>query len=204
VNLALQECIARGVEVVAIHHQRKEQSGAGKPRALADVYGSTWITAGAGSVILLWGEPGDPVVELRHLKQPAEEVGPMRVSHDHAHGTTTIHDAPDLLELLKRGKGGISAPDAARCAVRYLEAKPAPDRESPPQTRPVRRERRRHPHRGEAARSGALHAEGAWVPWVGPWVTPRSTHAGRETALQSTPAQPTPTHAPATPFPAPT
>jgi hypothetical protein len=34
------------------------------------------ITAGAGSVVLLWGAAGDPIVEWRHLKQPAAEVGP--------------------------------------------------------------------------------------------------------------------------------
>ncbi len=33
--------------------------------------GSTWLTSGLGSVIVLDGEPGDPTVELRHLKQPA-------------------------------------------------------------------------------------------------------------------------------------
>src|SRR5688500_9512898 len=42
--------------------------------------------AGAGSVILLWGEPGGALVDLTHLKQPAGDVGPLRVFHDHATG----------------------------------------------------------------------------------------------------------------------
>lgn len=148
VNLALQECVARGIEVAALHHQRKEQAGAGKPRSLADVYGSTWITAGAGSVIGLWGEPGDPVVELRHLKQPAAEVGPMRLAHDHAHGATSIHDAPDVLDLLKRGQGGISAPDAARAL--FDISKP-----SQPQIEKARRKLDRFVENGDAIRIDA-------------------------------------------------
>jgi hypothetical protein len=41
-----------------------------------DVYGSTWLTAGTGSVILLNGEPGDPIVIMHHLKKPVAEGGP--------------------------------------------------------------------------------------------------------------------------------
>jgi AAA domain len=114
VNHALQHAVADGIEVCAGHHQRKPQSDNRAPRALADVYGSVWLTAGAGSVVLLWGEPGDPVVELRHLKQPAEEVGPTRVVHDHGRGETTPFEAPELLELVAGTPGGVSAPDAAR------------------------------------------------------------------------------------------
>lgn len=91
VNLAFQEVIARGIEVCDLHHQRKEgPAGTAKPKRLADVYGSRWLTAGIGSVILLWGEAGDAIVELSHLKQPAEEVGPFEVIHDHIQGRTVI------------------------------------------------------------------------------------------------------------------
>jgi hypothetical protein len=38
----------------------------------------TWLTSGAGSVILLNGQPGDPIVSLHHLKQPAAAVGPLQ------------------------------------------------------------------------------------------------------------------------------
>lgn len=71
VNNALQRVIAEGVDVAGLHHQRKASSDNSKPRALADVFGSIWITAGAGSVVLLWGEAGDPIVELR----PPEAAG---------------------------------------------------------------------------------------------------------------------------------
>jgi hypothetical protein len=52
-------------------------------------------------VIVLDGEPGDPTVELRHLKQPAEPVGPLTLRHDHTSGVTVMFDDhPDLLDLL--------------------------------------------------------------------------------------------------------
>lgn len=101
VNIALQEVIARNIDLCVAHHQRKEgRDGTGKPKRLADVYGSRWLTAGMGSVICLWGEPGDPVVELLHLKQPAEDVGPLQLLHDHKHGRTTIETSTSVIEIL--------------------------------------------------------------------------------------------------------
>ena len=85
VNRAVQYVVVEGIEVVGLHHQRKGQGGA-KPNGLEDVYGSTWLTAGMGSVVLLWGAAGDPNVELRHLKQPVAEVGPLRIEHDQLTG----------------------------------------------------------------------------------------------------------------------
>lgn len=110
VNQALQHVVAAGIEPVALHHQRKSQDGR-KPRALDDVYGSTWLTAGAGSVVLLWGDPGDPVVELTHLKQPAAEVGPLTVHHDHDRGRSTVPGPVDLLDVAARG---VTATEAAQ------------------------------------------------------------------------------------------
>ena len=108
-NLALQYVIEAGVEVLSLHHQRKATGDNKKPTTLADVYGSTWITAGAGSVLLLWGEPGDPIVELRHLKQPAEEFGPANVIFDHARGTVDVHDPADIEALLAAAPEGLTA-----------------------------------------------------------------------------------------------
>jgi len=110
VNQALQHVVACEIEVVALHHQRKGQDGR-KPRRLEDVYGSTWLTAGAGSVVLLWGEAGDPYVELTHLKQPAGEVGPFTIHHDHTRGRSTLPEAVDLLDL---AAGGVTAIEAAQ------------------------------------------------------------------------------------------
>lgn len=115
-NRSLQMCLADGRQIVGIHHQRKAQQGGGKPRTLDDVYGSTWITSGAGSVILLWGKAGDPVLELEHLKQPNEPVGPMKVLHDLAAGTMTVHDTVDLVQLAATAGGshGLTVDQAAR------------------------------------------------------------------------------------------
>lgn len=112
VNIAQQELIASGRELLALHHQRKEQSGGIKPRRLADVYGSRWLTAGMGSVLLLWGEPGDLVVDLLHLKQPVEDVGPLRVIHDHHAGSSQLEQPVDLLDEI-RTVGSLTVHDAA-------------------------------------------------------------------------------------------
>ena len=113
VNIAFQELIASGCQLVVNHHQRKEQNGRGKPKRLADVYGSRWLTAGMGSVLGLWGEPGDLVVELRHLKQPVEDIGDANILHDHARGRSTVEEAVDLVEVLRDAPHGITVQEVA-------------------------------------------------------------------------------------------
>jgi replicative DNA helicase len=114
VNLAFQELIASGIELCVLHHQRKEQQGVGKPKRLADVYGSRWLTAGMGSVVLLWGEPGDLVVDLVHLKQPAGEFGPIKILHDHDRGISTADAGLDLERLLANAQHGLVVEETAR------------------------------------------------------------------------------------------
>ncbi len=115
VNRAIQLAIAAGVEVLVLHHQRKGAQGGPKPKSIDDVYGSTWLTSGAGSVLLLWGRPGDLVVELVHLKQPAEVVGPLKVEHDHARGVTTLAEGTfDVLDFLRKRGDWVTAADVAR------------------------------------------------------------------------------------------
>jgi replicative DNA helicase len=114
VNIAFQQAIADGHELLVLHHHRKQQPGAPAPKQLADVYGSRWLTAGMGSVILLWGEPGDPIVQLRHLKQPLGEVGPFDVLHDHTHGASSVHDHVSLEQLLASSPAGLNVRDSAR------------------------------------------------------------------------------------------
>jgi replicative DNA helicase len=109
INRAFQECVTEGIEVAALHHQRKQQNGAGKPNRLSDVYGSRWIVAGCGSVVMLWGEAGDPVVELTHLKQPDQTVGPLQLVHDHEHGRTTVLERVDALTLIEDASSGMTA-----------------------------------------------------------------------------------------------
>jgi replicative DNA helicase len=111
-NRAAGGVIAAGIQLCANHHSRKATAENRKPTTLADVYGSTWITSGAGSVISLWGEPGDPLVELTHLKQPADDVGPLDLEHDHTTGTTRRRERADVWTAL-HSPGGTTAADAA-------------------------------------------------------------------------------------------
>jgi replicative DNA helicase len=162
VNSAIQELVARSVEVLALHHQRKAQQGAPPPKKLADVYGSRWLTAGMGSVFMLWGEAGDPVVELLHLKQPSEPLPACKLLHDHDAGKTAILESVDLLALVTAAaETGLTAEAAA--AVIFDE--PTPDRNAIEKARRrleklvaggfiTKRGERPHPvsyHRGEAS-----------------------------------------------------
>jgi replicative DNA helicase len=108
INLALQTLVASGIEALVLHHQRKGAAGeARKPRGLDDVYGSALITAGAGSVLLAWGDAGDPIVELSHLKQPAVDVGPLEVAIDHDAGSVSLVEGKDALSILRSMPSGI-------------------------------------------------------------------------------------------------
>lgn len=117
-NRARQLCLAEGVQLVELHHMVKNGVDGKPPKNLRDVYGSTWITSGAGSVIVLWGEAGDPVVEFHHLKQPFNEVGPFKILHNRESGLSEIyHDSDtDVIALARRcATTGLTALEAAVC-----------------------------------------------------------------------------------------
>lgn len=174
VNYALQTAVAAGLEVLVLHHQRKQQQGGGKPTKLADVYGSTWITAGTGSVVLVWGDSGDLVVELSHLKQPVAEVGPMRVIHDHARGTSSVVEQADVRSLLAEAREGLTAKDAAQVLF---------DVEEPSRNHIEKARRRldelvnRGEARREAGRAGGSRG-GSPVRWYASESVHGSVHAG--------------------------
>ena len=128
-NQARQHVLASGVQVMELHHLVKRGPNGAKPTQLADVYGSTWITSGAGSVLLLWGQAGDPIVEVTHLKQPANDVGPLMVEHDHAagvsvvfHGDSGEHTPLEVL-LISNRRNGLTALQAAA----HIYHKDSPD-----------------------------------------------------------------------------
>jgi hypothetical protein len=110
-NRARQHVTTAGVQIIELHHLRKAQGTVKVAPGLDDLYGSTWLSAGAGSVLVLTGAAGDAIVNLRHVKQPADEVGPLRVFHNYETGRSTVFHAVDLLDLAKRP---LSAVDAAR------------------------------------------------------------------------------------------
>lgn len=113
-NRARQQALADGVQVCELHHNRKAVAGAIPTGSVSDIYGSTWLTSGAGSVITLTGEPGDPIVDMRHVKQPLNEVGPFRLLHNHDAGLLTVEHQVDLLLIAKVSGGvGLTAQAAA-------------------------------------------------------------------------------------------
>ncbi|WP_157874403.1 AAA family ATPase [Streptomyces sp. AcH 505] len=113
-NRARQLAIANGIEVIELHHTKKQSSnGGGRSHSLEMLYGSRWLAAGAGSVIMLDGEPGDPVVKLRHLKQPMNEVGPLDIEHEAKSGTSSVFESGANLEDLLYTPGGLTALMAA-------------------------------------------------------------------------------------------
>jgi replicative DNA helicase len=124
INIAFQHVIAAEIELLVLHHTRK-QDGERRIRSIDDIYGSTWLTSGMGSVLLLEGEPGDPVVKAKHIKQPAETCGPWELRHDHTTGTTVIANEVDLVALINQSPEGITTTAAA--SALFKTAKPAPN-----------------------------------------------------------------------------
>jgi hypothetical protein len=116
-NLARQMAIEEArCELLELTHPRKGQDGNRKPSKLDDLYGSRWIAAGAGSVLLLWGAAGDPVVELTHLKPVMAALGPWEVITDASTGLISVSHGVDLLDYV--GNDGITATAAARVLFR--------------------------------------------------------------------------------------
>jgi replicative DNA helicase len=125
VNRAVQLLCAEGIQVLTLHHPRKAQGAEAQPQRVDEVYGSHWLTAGHGSILSIWGAPGDPIVRMRHLKQPMDEVGPFSIVLDHELGMLEVEEGVDVLSILARsGPGGLASADLAKT----LFATAAPDR----------------------------------------------------------------------------
>jgi hypothetical protein len=122
-NRARQLTVTAGVQVLELHHLVKRGADGKAPTSLADVYGSAWLTAGAGSVLLLSGDAGSPIVRAAHLKPVAEPWGPADLSHDHRRGVTTVHHRVDLLQLL--AITGVQTARTAACQL-FDTDKPKP------------------------------------------------------------------------------
>ena len=117
-NRARQLLLSHGVQLVELHHSIKKSNG-----SVTDVYGSVWLSSGTGSIIMLTGQPGDPIVGFRHIRQPAQEIGPLMLSHDESSGTMSVLSVADPVELAKAaGDDGITA--KALAAVMFDNPKP--------------------------------------------------------------------------------
>jgi hypothetical protein len=114
-NMARQEALAEGFEWIELHHNRKAGAENKKPSTLDDVYGSRWITAGAGSVLSLFGQPGDIVLELTHLKPLGEPIMPTQVVITRQSGEMAVYEKTTPLDILRAsGVQGLTVEDAAR------------------------------------------------------------------------------------------
>jgi replicative DNA helicase len=122
-NRAVQSCVAAGVDVLTLHHNRKANDGR-STRTVDEVYGSTFLTAGQGSVLALEGRPGDTLLKLRSLKSPSGDVGPIGLRLDLDSGRVSRTDGTGLIPWVLSQPGGCSARDAAE----FIEGNGAPDR----------------------------------------------------------------------------
>lgn len=113
-NTARQELIARNIELIENHHNRKAGGDNRAPNTVDDVFGSRWLTGGAGSILCLWGQPGDTVAKFIHLRGPGELHLPMDVLLDKERGQITPYDHLDLDDLVRMaGINGITVQELA-------------------------------------------------------------------------------------------
>lgn len=113
-NRARQSLLARGVQICELHHNRKANAQNGTTSGINEVFGSTWLTAGAGSVIQLTGDPGDLVIRFNHLKLPANEVGPWHLHHDPDKGWMEVAQFDYLKAVINAGPDGLTAKETAK------------------------------------------------------------------------------------------
>lgn len=100
---AIQICIANEIDVAMLHHPRKaiQEGGTKRELDLDDVYGSAWLTAGSGSVLLVDGKAGSGEFRFQQLKAPANFVDPCEVAIDYATGELHKNTIRDLEEWLR-------------------------------------------------------------------------------------------------------
>jgi len=161
-NRARQLLLADGRQHCDLHHTVKRNVAGGAPSSIADIYGSTWLTSGCGSVVLLTGDPGDPIVKWRHVKQPAEEVGPWTLIADPRTGMFTVSAEVDLVALADRGEGDEAEGVTARAAaVALFET----DKPTKPQVEKARRRLDELADAGRLFRRDGLAVRGAGARW---------------------------------------
>ncbi|MDZ7676180.1 MAG: hypothetical protein U5K30_14075 [Acidimicrobiales bacterium] len=83
------------------------------------MYGAKWLTAGMGSVFLLWGDAGDKAITTRHLKPIYEKATPMDLKVNHGDGWLDVisvqqQDMDAATLLAKAGSSGVTAGAVAK------------------------------------------------------------------------------------------
>jgi replicative DNA helicase len=141
---------------MALHHPRKAPSEGRGYLTLDDMYGSTWLTAGAGSVIALNGIAGTGVAKMNHLKMPSEQVGPLEIDIDYPTGRVTTIGFRDLLKRIQ-DQDFVTT----REATQYMTGKDSPTETEKKRTR--RKLDRLHKD-GEISKSGNEGQMTVWSP----------------------------------------
>jgi hypothetical protein len=115
VNRARQALMMTGRQLCESHHTRKKDRRTKKAVAgIDEVYGSTWLTAGCGSVLQLSGNPGDIVVTFTQTKPVTVPVGPWQLLYDQAGGKVSIYRERGLVELIRASPAtGMTAREVA-------------------------------------------------------------------------------------------
>ena len=169
-NRSRQHLLSQGCQLLELHHSTKRGPQGGPITGVADIYGSTWLTSGCGSIILLAGEPGDPVVAFRHVKQPADEVGPYQLLHDQSAGHLSIDFQVDLIDLVRlAGVDGLTAKDAATAIT-------GKDKPTPADVEKARRRLNQKVTDGELVCLGGGRGRGTTAAWflADPKITSKS------------------------------
>jgi hypothetical protein len=122
-NDTVQHITSRGVEFACCHHNRKPNAANTRPRKLADVYGSRWLTAGLGSVLNIW-KLDDQRRELTQLKTPyGNPVEPVEYADDYRRGvSSTTERWTDVLvgALVAAGDKGLTDAEAVAEAFKVV------------------------------------------------------------------------------------
>ncbi len=110
---AIQVCISNEVDILLLHHPRKmNQDNANKKLDIDDVYGSAWLTAGSGSVLLVAGKPGEGVFQLHQLKAPSTFINSVDCYVDYYTGSLTKRTIRNLQAWIEESDRPISTRQA--------------------------------------------------------------------------------------------
>ena len=154
-NDAVQLCIVNGIQVLSLHHPRKAPADGRSSLALDDVYGSTWVTAGQGSIIALNGIAGSGVAKLDHLKQPADKIPSMDISIDYETG----HMVPIGVRDIRTHLEAVLQSETTRQVVEYMTGKTD---YTPAEKRSVERRLHRLAQSGEIRRTAGSGRLNLW------------------------------------------
>lgn len=131
---AWSRCIANEIDVAAMHHPRKGQSSTAPPDSVDEIYGSSMLANGAGSILSMYGVPGSGTAGMVQLKMPARQAPAMDIVFNYETGTITRRNYRDLNDFLQRGEWV-----TVRQVAAFLYAKPEHEVTHPERKRATRK-----------------------------------------------------------------